>query len=280
MVSSMQLLGGVGWGLLVKHKVGWSALLPAGLSNTNQHVRSLWSPCLRTQIGRAGRDGGEAQCIALVDDADFLRLRSLAFSGVLDLAAVRAFLQAVFSPAAEGQRSRRGGKIAAWPAGSHAKKRKAAASVAPTAADEDDAQPKEVAASQQQQQQRAGCTDAEIAAAGPETSAAAGQQDVVCAGAQQRGDDSAVASAEQDCEAGTDAGAAAAVVPRRFGVLAVRQLAAELDMREDSMEAVLSYLEADEAPCLRMLPATALFVKVSSTLPPPKRWPGSIPLSR
>ena len=50
---------------------------------------------------------------------------------------------------------------------------------------------------------------------------------------------------------------------RRFGVLAVRKLAAELDMREDSMETVLSYLEADDCPCLRMLPTAALSVKVS-----------------
>lgn len=66
------------------------------------------------QVGRAGRDGGEARCVALLDDADFVRLRSLAFSGVLDLAAVRGFLEAVFSPVAEGeQRRRQGGKKAA-----------------------------------------------------------------------------------------------------------------------------------------------------------------------
>ena len=233
---------------------------------TNVHVPT--APRLRSQIGRAGRDGSEAQCVALVDDADFVRLRSLAFSGVLDLDAVRAFLQAVFSPSAEGQRKRRGGKAATQPAGSRGRKRKAAAPAALAAtSDEDDGQQGEAAASQQQQQQQQQqqhrSTDGDAAAEGPAAPAAAGQQDGVCAGTQQHSSDSTGASAGQEGEDGTDAAAAAAAVPRRFGVLAVRQLAAELDMREDSMEAVLSYLEADDAPCLRMLPATALSVKVS-----------------
>lgn len=50
---------------------------------------------------------------------------------------------------------------------------------------------------------------------------------------------------------------------RRFGALYCRKLAAELDMQEESIEAVLGYLEADEAPYLRVLPKGALSVKVS-----------------
>ena len=210
--------------------------------------------CPVAQIGRAGRDGSEAQCVALVDDADFVRLRSLAFSSVLDLAAVRAFLQAVFSPAAEGQRVRRS-KAAAKPAGGRGRKRKAAAPAAPaTMADEEDSQPAEQAAQQQQQQQQQQQRDRSSSQAAP---APARRQD---------SHNTAGAPAGQESDNDADAvlaGAAAAASLRRFGVLAVRQLAAELDMREDSMEAVLSYLEADDAPCLRMLPTTALSVKVS-----------------
>ncbi len=202
--------------------------------------------------------------MALLDDADFVRLRSLAFSGVLDLAAVRAFLQAVFSPAAEGQRVRRSGKSAAQPAGGRSRKRKAAAALAAPASGMDGEDLQLAGASQQlqegeeeeeQQQQQQQQQQDDSGREAQETCAPVGQR---------QSSHDAEAAAGQDAGSGADAEVAgAAAAPRRFGVLAVRQLAAELDMREDSMEAVLSYLEADDAPCLRMLPATALSVKVS-----------------
>lgn len=48
------------------------------------------------QVGRAGRDGEAASCHLFLDDADFLRLRSLAHSDGVDAAAVASFLRAVF----------------------------------------------------------------------------------------------------------------------------------------------------------------------------------------
>ena len=48
------------------------------------------------QIGRAGRDGSESFCHLFLDDADFLRLRSLAHSDGIDATNALAFLEAVF----------------------------------------------------------------------------------------------------------------------------------------------------------------------------------------
>ena len=48
------------------------------------------------QIGRAGRDGSEAYCHLFLDDADFLRLRSLAQSDGIEGSNALAFLEAVF----------------------------------------------------------------------------------------------------------------------------------------------------------------------------------------
>ncbi|KAI3428841.1 hypothetical protein D9Q98_007658 [Chlorella vulgaris] len=188
------------------------------------------------QVGRAGRDGSEAQCVALLDDSDFVRLRSLAFSSVLDQAAVGAFLDAIFSPAAEGHRPpRKNAKASAAPlaaaassrGGARGKKRKAAADVSQ------------------------GSTEDATAASGAGMGVTE-QQPVSCGAVLELGQE----------DAGTEV-AGGAVARRRFGVLAVRKLAAELDMREESMESVLSFLEADACPCLRMLPAAALSVKVS-----------------
>lgn len=190
--------------------------------------------------------------MALLDDGDFTRLRSLAFSGVLDLPAVRGFLAAVFSPAAEGERTRRRsakGKAAAA----------AAEAAAPAGASSRGHKRKGEAAEMAvggggRSSRRKGATETnEAAAAGSPTKLAAAE---------------AVAATESaavgsDGEAGVVAEAAQQPERRRFGVLAVRSLADELDMREESMETVLSYLEAEEAPCLRMLPTAALSVKVS-----------------
>lgn len=48
------------------------------------------------QVGRAGRDGREAQCHLFLDDADFRRLRSLSHSDAVSAASVLQFLEAVF----------------------------------------------------------------------------------------------------------------------------------------------------------------------------------------
>lgn len=148
--------------------------------------------------------------MALLDDADFLRLRSLACSGVLDLQAVRAFLLAVFSPVAEGER-RRGAKAA----GGKGRVQKLARAT-----------------------KEAGDASSDVCDAQNE-------------------------AAQKTDEASAEGEDGVAVLRRRFGVLALKKLAAELDMREESMESVLSYLEAEVHPCLRMLPSAPLSVKVS-----------------
>ena len=189
--------------------------------------------CLDTQAGRAGRDGSQARCVALLDDADFVRLRSLAFSDVLDFEAVRGFLAAVFSPAAEGERRRKqrgqGDTEAETAAkrGTTGRKRKAAEEVASDSDAENQEQTAEVQRTDHCKMHR--------------------EQD----GAALKGKATALPKPH------------APEPRRRFGVLAVKKLATELDMREESMESVLSFLEADDQPCVRLLAATALSVKVS-----------------
>ena len=48
------------------------------------------------QIGRAGRDGSESYCHLFLDDADVLRLRSLAHSDGIDASNANTFLEVVF----------------------------------------------------------------------------------------------------------------------------------------------------------------------------------------
>lgn len=48
------------------------------------------------QVGRAGRDGQEASCHLFLDDADYVRLRSLAHGDGVDATAVASFLRATF----------------------------------------------------------------------------------------------------------------------------------------------------------------------------------------
>ena len=47
-------------------------------------------------MGRAGRDGSESYCHLFLDDADFLRLRSLAHSDGIESSNALAFLEAIF----------------------------------------------------------------------------------------------------------------------------------------------------------------------------------------
>ena len=53
------------------------------------------------QVGRAGRDGQEAQCHLFLDDADFRRLHSLSSSDSVAASSVRAFLEEAFQAAEE-----------------------------------------------------------------------------------------------------------------------------------------------------------------------------------
>ena len=46
-------------------------------------------------MGRAGRDGAEATCWLVLDDADQERLRSLSCSNAVELSSVQAFLTKV-----------------------------------------------------------------------------------------------------------------------------------------------------------------------------------------
>jgi ATP-dependent DNA helicase Q4 len=189
--------------------------------------------------------------VALLDDADFVRLRSLAFSSVLDRQAVQGLLEAVFSPAALGeQRQGRGGagrKISSRPTtrGKKSVKRKA---VEPADSEAGEAE-----------EQADGLDESRL----QEEPAGSGGAATVAAPSQ--GDEAAPAS-NLDGTAGRSEADGCAALPhhsRRFGVLAIKKLAAELDMREESMESVLSYLEAGAQPCLRTLPPCALTVKVS-----------------
>ena len=49
-------------------------------------------PCNCTQVGRAGRDGREGRCVALLDDSDYLLLRALAHGSMVQPASVQQFL--------------------------------------------------------------------------------------------------------------------------------------------------------------------------------------------
>eukprot|EP00798_Chlamydomonas_sp_ICE-L_P005332 gene5332-12927_t len=48
------------------------------------------------QAGRAGRDGREARCYLVLDDADYMKLRSLTFSNAVELSSVESFIHKVF----------------------------------------------------------------------------------------------------------------------------------------------------------------------------------------
>jgi hypothetical protein len=77
----------------------------------------------------------------------------------------------------------------------------------------------------------------------------------------------AAEEAEDEHEEGLGAAAAAAAATaanaKCYGVLPSRKLSAEIDMPEDSIEAVLSYLEANDPCHLRVLPKTSVSAKVS-----------------
>ena len=51
---------------------------------------------LTSQVGRAGRNGSEALCHTFVDDEEFVRLRSLAFSDAVDVFHVSRLLDYIF----------------------------------------------------------------------------------------------------------------------------------------------------------------------------------------
>ena len=51
--------------------------------------------CVSVQVGRAGRDGTEARCYVLLDNNDYLKLRSLVYKESCELASTAAFLAKV-----------------------------------------------------------------------------------------------------------------------------------------------------------------------------------------
>ncbi len=52
----------------------------------------------RVQVGRAGRDGAEAQCHTFINDTDYLRLRSLTFSDGVDVPELQRLVALIFPP--------------------------------------------------------------------------------------------------------------------------------------------------------------------------------------
>ena len=154
------------------------------------------------QVGRAGRDGSEARCYAFLDDRDFVRLRSLAYSGTLDGEAVRGFLEEVFAPEAAPGPKRAAARKPRKKAGI---KRKAAAAVEEEEEEGED-------------EEAAGVADEEGLQQEPPSGDAG--------------------------RSGGEAEASAGEARMRFQVLPLQKLAAILDMREDSMDTALSYLEA------------------------------------
>jgi ATP-dependent DNA helicase Q4 len=52
--------------------------------------------CAWLQVGRAGRDGTEAQCHTFIDDDEFLKLRSLTFSDGVDESDLARLLKQIF----------------------------------------------------------------------------------------------------------------------------------------------------------------------------------------
>lgn len=69
-----------------------------------------WGCSVALQIGRAGRDGSESYCHLFLDDADFLRLRSLAHSDGIEASNALALLEAVFAGPSGGQAGEQGGE--------------------------------------------------------------------------------------------------------------------------------------------------------------------------
>ena len=51
-------------------------------------------------MGRAGRDGSEAQCHTFIDDDEYLRLRSLTFSDGVDVPELLRLVEQIFPPGA------------------------------------------------------------------------------------------------------------------------------------------------------------------------------------
>ena len=70
----------------------------------------MWGCSVELQIGRAGRDGSESYCHLFLDDADFLRLRSLAHSDGIEASNALALLEAVFADHMGVQPGEQGGE--------------------------------------------------------------------------------------------------------------------------------------------------------------------------
>lgn len=58
------------------------------------------------QIGRAGREGHEARCLAYLDDSELLRLRSLSYASTVELATVHRLLGRILRPSSDVRKVR------------------------------------------------------------------------------------------------------------------------------------------------------------------------------
>ena len=96
-----------------------SAACARSTAATARHPAQCWlsEAICCVQVGRAGRDGQEAQCHLFLDDADFRRLRSLNSSDGVASSSVLAFLEAAFEAAEEATPQAEGGQEVAAQAG-------------------------------------------------------------------------------------------------------------------------------------------------------------------
>lgn len=84
------------------------------------------------QVGRAGRDGRTATCIAFLDDGDYLKLRTLGHQRVVQRSSIERFLSTVFGREEEEEEREEQQAAAAAAGGKPAKRRKRQPKLAPS----------------------------------------------------------------------------------------------------------------------------------------------------
>ncbi|KAG5189261.1 hypothetical protein JKP88DRAFT_302490 [Tribonema minus] len=208
------------------------------------------------EVGRAGRDGAPAHCRLLLSDADFAARHSLAHSNHMQRAHVLGLLRAVFgaapapAAAAAAAAAARGAveaaaAVAAAPPAVVPLRQAVAATVATPAVAADAAMAAPTAA-----------VAAQSAVAGTEAGAecgdaASGGGSSSSSGSSSTG--SADAAIARPAETAAAAAAAAAVAaPVHELALCIRDLEAQLDMRGEVVETVLSLLEGPPHALIRL----------------------------
>lgn len=170
------------------------------------------------QVGRAGRLGDEALCHLFLDDQDYLRSRSLTFSGGVDLPAVKRFLERVFRLKGPDPRTKAGKK-----------RRKGMPD---------------------QTEGRYAASDDE------EADKQGGVGDVAVRGSRKRSRKS-VGDDEEEGE-----NLPLGNTSYHYGILNIAEASADLDMKEESMESILTYLQAETDPHVVVLPTTSAFLTI------------------